>query len=236
MTQSIFVTGTDTEVGKTFVTTYIMQQLQQRYEKSVIGHKPIAAGAQWQNQQWENEDALALRAASSEELPLNIVNPICFEQPIAPHIAAEQAEHPITFDDLSCGLAEIQQYHSDFLLVEGAGGWLLPVNDAELLSDWVAEQQLPIVLVVGLRLGCLNHALLTYQAIQQSGAQCIGWVGNQVDAQFSCLQENISTLKQRLPMECLGIIPYLNAEQRQSDYPPVMLNLHPILDLQDSPE
>lgn len=229
MSKTFFVTGTDTEVGKTFVTAYMMQQLHQRYEQSVAGHKPIAAGAELNNGQLENEDALALQLAASEQIPLNIVNPICFEAPIAPHIAAQESEHPISFDELSCGLAEIQQYHSDFLFVEGAGGWLLPLNEKELLSDWVAEQQLPVILVVGLRLGCLNHALLTYQAIQQSGANCIGWIGNQVDRQFSRMQENIDTLKQRLPVECLGIIPFLNAEQRQSDYPPVMLNLHPLL-------
>lgn len=229
MSKTFFVTGTDTEVGKTFVTTCLMQQLQQRYEKTVAGHKPIAAGAVWENNQWQNEDAVALQQAGSEIIPLNIVNPICFEDPIAPHIAAEKEESPIHFDELTCGLAEIQQYHPEFLFVEGAGGWLLPINSDKLLSEWVAEQQLPVIMVVGLRLGCLNHALLTYQAIQQSGAKCVGWIGNQVDAQFTHLQENIDTLKQRLPVECLGIIPYLSSQQRQSDYPQVMLNLHPLL-------
>ena len=229
MSKTFFVTGTDTEVGKTFVTAYMMNQLQARYDKTVAGLKPIAAGAKWKNEQWENEDALMLQQAASEAIPLKIVNPICFEEPIAPHIAAQKVDYPISFDELSCGLAEIEQYHSDYLFVEGAGGWLLPINDKELLSEWVAAQQLPVILVVGLRLGCLNHALLTYQAIQQSGANCVGWVGNQVDAAFSHMQENIDTLKQRLPVDCLGIIPFLAEEQRQSDYPPVMLNLHPLL-------
>ncbi len=206
--QAFFVTGTDTDVGKTVISAGLMLALTQQGH-SVIGHKPISAGCELVIEDGEaglrNEDALALMAQASVQLPYEWVNPIAFAQPIAPHIAADMAHQAIDTAVLDEALARLQQVDADVLLVEGAGGWALPIGNGKLLSEWVAKHQLPVVIVVALRLGCLNHALLTYQAVKASGCDVLGWVANDFcDQPFA--QENIKTLKSMLDAPCLGVV------------------------------
>lgn len=206
--QTFFVTGTDTDVGKTVISTGLMLALKQA-GLSVLGHKPISAGCELVIEDGEaglrNEDALALMAQASVEVPYEWVNPIAFAPPIAPHIAADMAHQTIDEAILDEALARLQQVDAQYLLVEGAGGWALPIGDGKLLSSWVAKHRLPVVIVVAMRLGCLNHALLTYQAVKASGCDVLGWVANDFcDQPFA--KENIKTLKSVLDAPCLGVV------------------------------
>lgn len=202
----IFITGTDTEVGKTHVSSLLIKYIKQ-FKKSVTGFKPIAAGAEYAFGELVNDDALTLMESGNVALPYKLINPYVFEPPIAPHIAAKKAGVTITKSSLSEHLAQLKEQEIDHLIVEGAGGWALPINDTELLSDWVSEQKLPVILVVGLKLGCLNHALLTLNHIKQSGANCVGWIANYVDDSMLEQSENLDTLKARLDCPLLAIAP-----------------------------
>jgi dethiobiotin synthetase len=138
----------------------------------------------------------------------DIINPFAFAPPIAPHIAAEQAGINITVEKLSMAYQHVKQQGADYLLTEGAGGWALPINNNEYLYDWVKAEQLPVILVVGMKLGCINHALLTAAHMQSMGVNCIGWIANQVDATMDEYQANLDSLKTRLPFPLLAISPY----------------------------
>ena len=205
-----FVTGTDTEVGKTFVSSALLRGFSQRGWKT-LGLKPVAAGCELHEGQWQNEDALQLMAAMSMELGYGQVNPIALPDPIAPHLAAAKVGRQLSASRLvglvrgACGV------EAEMALVEGAGGWLVPLNERETLADVAIELGFPVILVVGIRLGCLNHALLTYQAIRQSGLSVCGWVANTLAVDTPMGAENIATLEQRLPVPLLGNIPYLSA-------------------------
>jgi dethiobiotin synthetase len=201
------VTGTDTEVGKTLVSCGLIAALQAHYSV-VNGYKPIAAGASYQQHGLVNDDALALMQASSLDLNYQQVNPVVFESPIAPHIAAHNARQSIDLKIISQGLAELRA-KSECVLVEGAGGWHVPLTEQQTLSQWVAEQALPVILVVGVKLGCLNHALLTAEAINASGTKLIGWVANNLAKETEVSAQNVSYLKQAIAAPCIGEIPYL---------------------------
>lgn len=206
--QTFFVTGTDTDVGKTVISAGLMLALKQAGQ-SVLGHKPISAGCELVLEDGQaglrNEDALALMAQASVEVPYEWVNPIAFAPPIAPHIAADLSAQTIEEQVLDEALARLQQVDADYLLVEGAGGWALPIGNGQLLSSWVAKHRIPVVIVVAMRLGCLNHALLTYQAVKASGCDVLGWVANDFcDQPFA--QENIETLKTMFDAPCLGVV------------------------------
>ncbi len=217
--KSIFITATDTEVGKTTIASGILTMMASTDKNyKVVGFKPIAAGCEWLDGQWKNEDALALQQASNLDLNYSLVNPFALKSPIAPHIAAEQDDIRICSTTLSQYFEHFKSTLADLVVVEGAGGWQLPINETEYLSDWVVSQKLPVVLVVGLKLGCINHALLTAMAIKQAGAQLIGWVGNHVDPDMLCQSENIKSLQHRLGAPCLGIVPHLNPEQSASEF------------------
>lgn len=202
--KSLFVTATDTDAGKTFVSTMLLQGLKQKNIVSV-GLKPIAAGAVAQN---ENSDALLLLGASGIALPYKEVNPQCFTEAVAPHLAAQRSQQPIDETQLTAWLKKQQQLPVSQLIIEGAGGWLLPLNEKRYLSDWVTEQQLPVLLVVGMKLGCLNHAMLTVREIARSGLPLAGWVANCIDPDMALLDENIADLQLRIPAPCWGVIPY----------------------------
>ena len=154
-----------------------------------------------------NEDALTLLESGNVALPYKQINPFVFEPPIAPHIAAKQAGISITVDSLSQHLHALQTQSIDYLIIEGAGGWALPISDSTLLCDWVVKEQLPVILVVGLKLGCLNHALLTLSHIQQSGTHCVGWVANFVDDNMLAQEANLTALKSLLDVPLLAIAP-----------------------------
>ena len=210
MTRSYFVTGTDTDVGKTQVARTLLQAFAARGIRCA-GYKPVSAGCTPTPDGLRNLDALLLQQAASLPLPYERVNPYAFEPPIAPHIAAREVGESISFAGLSAGLREIEASGAELVIVEGAGGWCLPLDHEYLLSDWVAREELPVILVVGARLGCLNHALLTVAAIRQQGLRIAGWVVNRVDPHMSRYEENLGTLKALLPAPFLGEIPFVEA-------------------------
>lgn len=210
MTQAFFVTGTDTEVGKTYVSAMLLKAAVMA-GKRAIGYKPVAAGCEWQNGQWQNEDALALQQASNVELTLKEVNPVALEPAIAPHIAAELAGEPISEAVIQNGFEHLLSRQADVLLMEGAGGWRLPIGNQRFLSDVVKALQLDVIIVVGMRLGCLNHALLTAEAVTADGLKIKGWVANTLTADMPYFNENLATLEQLMPAPRLATIPYQSA-------------------------
>ncbi len=199
-----FVTGTDTGVGKTLVSAALLHTLA-RHHRRVVGMKPVAAGLIEHAGQWVSEDVLALRAASTLTVPAALDNPVALPDPLAPHIAAERAGRSVTVAGLLSAHRELQAM-ADVVVVEGAGGWRVPVNDRETLADLARAIGAPVVLVVGLRLGCLNHALLSAEAIRADGLQLAGWVANAVDPDMPCRDENVHALCQRLPAPLLGTV------------------------------
>jgi dethiobiotin synthetase len=187
-----FVTGTDTGVGKTTVTVRLMQQLIAE-GLTVIGMKPIASGCAWVDGRWQNDDVLQLTAASNVSAPPELINPYCFEPAIAPHIAAAQAGVEIDFSVIRAAYEQLTAM-ADVVIVEGAGGLLVPLNGSQTIADLIQALQLPALLVVGMRLGCINHALLTAQVLKQRSIDCCGWVANNIDPQMSVPQENLQSL------------------------------------------
>jgi len=204
--EGCFVTGTDTGVGKTLVSAALLYTLA-RHHARVVGMKPVAAGLVQQGGDWVAEDALALRAASSVLVPPALDNPVMLPEPLSPHLAAARAGRHVGVAELVASHCELQR-HADVVLVEGAGGWRVPLNDSETLADLAVALALPVVLVVGMRLGCLNHALLTAEAIRGDGLTMAGWVANVIDPAMLCLDENIETLCQRLDAPLLGVAPW----------------------------
>lgn len=215
-THGVFVTGTDTEIGKTFCSRLLMMALQQR-GLSVAGMKPVASGGEYHSGKLVNDDALQLQQQSDHDLPYEWVNPYVFEPPIAPHLAAFQAGRVIEAEPIRQSFSRLQQ-QSDQVVVEGVGGWRVPLSDTLSVSDLPVLLELPVVLVVGMRLGCLNHALLTMESIEQAGIKVAGWIANSIDPEFDVPQDNLHTLKSRLDAPCLALIPHLpsevNAQQR----------------------
>lgn len=206
---AIFITGTDTEIGKTYCTSLLLRHMNS-LGIDVNPFKPISAGVESHLLDGDgtelNEDAYRLWQASNKRYSLNDINPIVFKQPIAPHIAAEIEQRPLSFQQLDELLPKALSL-AELTLIEGAGGWHLPLNNQQLLSDWVAAKRLPVILVVGIRLGCLNHALLTAQAIKASGCQLVGWIANFVEGKGDVHLKNTQYLTQKLNdvygIECL---------------------------------
>jgi dethiobiotin synthetase len=208
MAHGIFIAGTDTGVGKTVVASGLVR-LVAGLGRRVAGLKPVASGAGSTPHGLRNADALALAAESSVALPYSLTNPYCFEPAIAPHIAAAAAGVPIAVADLVAWYARATA-QSDLAIVEGAGGWRVPLHPEGFLSDLPEELGLDVLLVVGLRLGCLNHARLTLEAIAHSGrCRYVGWIGNGIDPEFAVLEENLATLTRLLGGPALAVIPPL---------------------------
>ena len=202
----LFVTGTDTGVGKTRIAAALCAAYAAR-GKRVAAMKPVATGCVQTSAGLRNEDALALLAAMTVRAAYGDVNPYAFEPGIAPHIAAMEAGCSIDFDRLN-GCYERLCRQSDVIIVEGAGGWLAPLDATRTFADLAVRWQLDVILVVGLRLGCLNHALLTAEAIEARGLKLVGWVGNSVDPDFERREANTDSLRSRLAANCLGLFPY----------------------------
>lgn len=194
--QTLFITGTDTGVGKTHVACALIRALAAEGLR-VAGFKPVAAGAVQMSEGWVNEDALVLQAASNVLLEYHEVNPCLLREPVAPHIAAVQEGTRIEPATILAAHARLAA-RADVVIVEGAGGWLVPLNDDMTFADLVSAQGWPVLLVVGMRLGCLNHALLTARAVQQQG-RLIGWVANPLPPLQSYIEANIDTLDKRMP-------------------------------------
>jgi dethiobiotin synthetase len=169
--------------------------------------KPVASGAQLQGARLVSEDALELLRYSAPQVPYALVNPYVFAPPIAPHLAAREAGQVIDARVIRQAFAGLQQY-AEQIVVEGVGGWRVPLAPGLEVADLPGLLDLPVIMVVGLRLGCLNHALLTVQGIQQRGCRLAGWIANHVDPAFSHATENLATLQERIPAPCLGVIPH----------------------------
>ncbi len=203
----VFVTGTDTGVGKTVVSVALLRAAEQQGWKS-LGLKPVAAGCERVGSDLYNEDALLLQEYASQRLAYGEVNPVALESAIAPHIAAQEAGVLPTVTQLRRHCLPHLEDSNQFVVVEGAGGWRVPLNDEETLADLAVALKLPVVLVVGLKLGCLNHALLSVEAIRRDGLFVAGWVANQGSEPMPRLQENIASLASRLTAPCLARLPW----------------------------
>ncbi|MFQ6332510.1 dethiobiotin synthase [Methylophilus sp. 3sh_L] len=201
-----FVTGTDTGVGKTTVTVRLMQQLIAQ-GKTVIGMKPVASGCEWLEGRWQNEDVRLLTAASNVTAPPELINPYCFNPAIAPHIAAAQAGVEIQLEVIHTAYTQLTSM-ADVVIVEGAGGLLVPLNRTHSIADLIQALQLPALMVVGMRLGCINHALLTAQVLKARQIDCCGWVANRIDPHMSMPEENLQTLIDRLQQPPLLKVPF----------------------------
>ncbi len=206
--KTLFVTGTDTDVGKTICVKALLQAGKAQ-NISTLAYKPIAAGCELTAEGLRNEDALILKANCTVETSYQAVNPISFELAIAPHIAAELENRPIDLHVITQGLKYLQDKRADLLIVEGAGGWRLPLNKEQLLSDWVKTQKLPVILVVGMKLGCLNHALLTYEAIIRDGLKVVGWIANQQQSDMPYYEQNLQMLTDKIDAPMIAEVPYL---------------------------
>jgi dethiobiotin synthetase len=202
-----FVTGTDTGVGKTMVTLGLMRRLQDRGHR-VVAMKPVASGCRRTVQGLRNADALLLQRQASLPLDYHDVNPYAFEPAIAPHLAAAEAGVRIEVEAIRRRFERLAA-QADRVCVEGIGGWLVPLNEAQTAADLAAKLGLGIILVVGIRLGCLNHALLTQAAIVSAGLRLAGWVANQPSPGYERAGENITALRSRMPAPLLGTVPFL---------------------------
>lgn len=202
-----FVTGTDTGVGKTTVSCALLAAAKAR-GLCTLALKPLAAGCEDTPEGLRNADALALMQAMTEPLTYDEVNPVALPAALSPHLAAQAAGRRLGIQRLGgfCRGALLRRV--DLALVEGAGGWRVPVSEREMLSALPKDLGLPVILVVGLRLGCLNHAVLTAEAILRDGVRLAAWVGNVVDPEMAALEANVETLKGMLPAPCLGVLPW----------------------------
>jgi dethiobiotin synthetase len=221
----LFVTGTDTGVGKTLVSAALLQALAAHYPR-VVGMKPIAAGGDWVGGVFGNEDVRSLRAASTVQVNAALDNPVFLPDPVSPHIAAQRAGVQITVAQLVAAYQTLCM-QADAVVVEGAGGFLVPLSDTETGADLARALNLPVVLVVGLRLGCLNHALLTAQAIDASGLTLAGWVANHVDPTMLAQDDNIAYLQHQLQHRyqapLIATVPY----QTTADVKNIQIDLQP---------
>ncbi|MGL4456574.1 MAG: dethiobiotin synthase [Plesiomonas sp.] len=213
MSKRFFVTGTDTEVGKTVVSRAFMQAAASMGH-SIVGYKPIASGCTETEEGLRNSDALVLQSSASVAVPYELVNPIALREPISPHLAAKLDGIDIDFMHLSKGVTTLES-QAELVLVEGCGGWRVPVTDKQSLSEWVVGEKMPVILVVGIKLGCLNHAILTAESIANDGVELVGWVANRVNPCLTHYAELIQTLRARMPAPQLGEIPYISRPEKQ---------------------
>ncbi|PKO47657.1 MAG: dethiobiotin synthase [Betaproteobacteria bacterium HGW-Betaproteobacteria-22] len=205
MTQSYFIVGTDTNVGKTYVASALIRHFVNA-GFNTVGMKPIASGCEMTAQgEWMNEDVQVLSSASNVTAPLNLINPYRFTPAIAPHIAAAQAGVDIDARVITNAYDDLSKL-ADVVIIEGAGGFFVPINATETLADLAVMLNLQIILVVGMRLGCINHALLTVAAIQARGLTLAGWVANQLEPDMPMFAENLDSLQQRIAAPYLSVV------------------------------
>ena len=209
MNRGVFIAGTDTGIGKSVVSATLLAAVNAGGRRAV-GMKPVASGCRQTPQGLRNEDAELLIAHSAGAPDYALVNPVALPEAIAPHLAARHAGAEIRLDPVDAAFAALSTNY-DFVVVEGVGGWMVPLSDTLMQADLVRALDLPVILVVGLRLGCLNHAQLSARVIAADGCHLIGWIGNRVDPQMDCVEENLATLRARLPVPCLGVLPHASA-------------------------
>jgi len=206
MSGGIFITGTDTGVGKTLVSVTLLAALAGA-DRRAVGMKPVASGCLATAVGLRNDDAQLLIAHSTGAPAYADVNPYALPEPIAPHLAAAHAQLEIHLEPILAAFAALCG-NGQYIVVEGVGGWAVPLSPTLMQADLVRALKLPVILVVGLRLGCLNHALLAARTIVGDGCELRGWIGNQIDADMVCVEENLATLRARLPVPCLGVLPH----------------------------
>ena len=216
-----FITGTDTEIGKTHVASALIRQLVAGGHR-VAGMKPVASGCESTPAGLRNEDALSLIAASNVDLPYDVVNPFAFEPAIAPHIAAQEAGQKIDINRIS-HLA--QSIEADYLIVEGVGGWYVPLSDTHMLCELAMATSDAAIIVVGMRLGCINHALLTAAQIQRDGMPLKGWIANHVDPDMHVQSENLATLEALMPCPLLGVSPWQDTSKNKLEFCKLNINI-----------
>lgn len=204
--RAAFIAGTDTEIGKTTVTCGLLRVLACN-ERSAVGMKPVASGAVSTPEGLRNEDALSLRAHSHPKLPYECVNPCVYREPASPHIAARRDGEVVTLNSISAAYAACSKA-AEVVLVEGVGGWRVPLSDDLQTVDLVRHLKLPVILVCGLRLGCINHALLSAGAIVSDGVALIGWVANTIDPNYAYTNETVATLERAIPAPLIGVVPW----------------------------
>jgi len=206
--QIYFVTGTDTDVGKTAISVGLIERAN-RAGLRTIGLKPLAAGCEQTPEGLRNQDALQLQQAASVQLSYEQVNPVALIDPMAPHLAALREKRRLSADRLAAFCRGALMQPADFVLIEGAGGWRVPLNPSENLAQLPKLLEIPVILVVGIELGCINHALLTAEAIARDGLRLAGWVANLIDPEMEGGQENIDTIRASLRAPLLGVVPRL---------------------------
>lgn len=207
MAKGYFITGTDTGVGKSWCSAALMVKLREQ-GYTVVGMKPVASGCVQTAEGLRNDDALLLQAQASIELPYETINPFAYAPPIAPHIAAQQAGRSIQIDIIRDDFLRIAK-QVDQVIVEGVGGWRVPLNETETVADLAKALGLPVILVVGLRLGCISHALLTAETIRNDGCELVGWIANTLENDMPEQTVVIETLAARLETPLLGVVPYM---------------------------
>jgi dethiobiotin synthetase len=228
----LFITGTDTGVGKTRIAAALCLAFAAAGYR-VAAMKPVASGCELTPAGLRNADALALLQAMTVRADYSEVNPYAFEPAIAPHIAAREANRRVDLAVLDRSYERLR-LQSDIIVVEGAGGWLAPIDDTHTFADLAVRWNLDVVLVVGLRLGCLNHALLTVEAIERRGLKLCGWIGNSVDLGFERRAQNVATLQDRIVAPCLADIPYSPASD-SGELSKALMNVAADLNLNSSP-
>jgi len=215
MSVGFFVVGTDTGIGKTHAACALLHALARRHDR-VCGMKPVASGGVETADGFTNEDSIAHRAASTVRVPPALDNPILLPEPLSPHLSAARAGTAISFEVVLDAAAELRR-RTDALVVEGAGGFLVPLSQTQTGADLAVAMGLPIVLVVGMRLGCLNHALLTAEAIRARGLVLAGWIANRVDPDFLCPDENLDYLRTHLGAPLLADLPFSPTPDPRAD-------------------
>lgn len=214
MAQGIFITGTDTGVGKTLISVGLMQALQDAGH-TVVGMKPVASGCEQTSFGLRNEDACMLLEQSSTKPEYEQLNPYAFEPAIAPHLAAEQAGVCIELDVIKEKYKALL-VQADYVVVEGAGGWLVPLGPELSMAGLTTALELPVILVVGIKLGCINHALLSIESINNSGVKLLGWIANVIDEDMTCCEENITSLMSRIDAPMIAVVPFSRTHNSNS--------------------
>ena len=203
---SVYITGTDTGIGKTLASCALLHALR-GHGLRVAGMKPVASGCERIDGEWKNADALALQAVGEPGIAYADINPFALEHPLAPELAARDAGVEVALPAILAAHARLAE-HSDALIIEGVGGWAAPLSASLMQADIVRALRVPVLLVVGLRLGCLNHALLSARAIAADGAHLAGWIASHVDPAMERVEDNLAMLRERLPAPCWGVLPH----------------------------
>jgi len=206
MAKGYFITGTDTGIGKTRTTLALLEYFK-RQAKVVLGMKPVASGCMLVDGRLKNEDALLIQKHASNRIPYELINPYAFELPVSPHLAANKSGTVIDIQRIQLAYQKLEQ-QSEVVIVEGVGGWLVPLNQKQAVSDLASLLDLPVIVVVGIRLGCINQARLTFSELKRSGVQCLGWIASCVQQDMLMQEENIETLSYCLDIPLLAVLPY----------------------------